>query len=94
MIKKMMFLMVLFFIMPIVALAENNISVICDKTALKNGEETNCKIEATELDFVVTNISAKLNIGSNLEVVSSSYDDTVWRILDSRFDVKEMNLIK
>ena len=40
---------------------------------LKTNEETECKIIAKDLNFIITGISAKIQISDNIDIISSKY---------------------
>lgn len=70
-----------------------NITIECNDTVLENTKETECEIIAKNLEFNVTNITGKIIVSDNLKIVSSSYDDAVWKIFDKKFTVEDINLI-
>ena len=55
--------------------------------------ETECKIKAQNLNFITTSISGKINVSDNLLIVSSTFDQENWKILDNTFNVNDINLI-
>lgn len=65
----------------------------CNDILLENNKETECQIKATNLSFNVTNITGKIVVSNNLQIVSSSYDDSIWKIFDKKFSVEDINLI-
>jgi len=91
--KKVFVFLTVFMLLPMTVLAEEKAVISCEKTIIKNNEEMNCKIEVTNLNYIVTSVAGKVNITENLEIVSSSYDSNTWKIFDNNFDVKNINLI-
>ena len=92
--RKTIFIFFLLMISPLNVFAlDNEIIISCNKTNLKNNEETECKITAKNLNFVTTSISGQIQVSNNLTITSSSYDKENWKILDSTFDVQDINLI-
>ena len=77
---------------PINAYAEE-IVIECTDNTLENNKETECFIKAKELSFNATNVTGKIEVSDNLKIVSSSYDDTMWKILDKGFTVEDINII-
>ena len=47
---------------------------------------------AKEIDFKTTSLSGKIVLDEQLELISSDYDETVWKILDSEFVVEGCSL--
>lgn len=93
--KKILKLAIFIFItlpMNIFAL-ENDVAISCNMTVLKNNMETECKIEARDLKFTTTSISGKIKVSDNLTIISSTYDKNQWKILDSNFNITDINLI-
>jgi len=93
MLKKLIITIICIFSFPLSVYAKNNVNIVCDKEELYNTEEAQCKIIADSLDYVVTSISGQVKVGNNLSITSSSYDDSKWMMLDSKFNVKDINLI-
>lgn len=92
--NKILITIFLLLLLPINAFAnENKISINCDKYWLKNNDEILCKINAENINFVTTNITGQIKVSENLEIIQSNYDDSKWKIFDSNFDVKDINLI-
>lgn len=92
--RKYVFLIIfLILISPTTIKAKERLEVSCNKTQLKANEETECKIIASDLNFTVTGVSVKLKTTSNIEIISSKYNDKKWKMLDDEFNVKDINLI-
>lgn len=92
--KKLIFIMFVIFLFPISVFAkENNVSISCGGTELVSNNELECEITISNLDYVVTSISGKVEVSDNLLLTSSSYDNDNWMILDSEFSVNDINLI-
>ena len=77
---------------PINAYAEE-IVIECTDNTLENNKETECFIKAKKLSFNATNVTGKIEVSDNLKIVSSSYDNTMWKILDKDFSVEDINII-
>lgn len=92
--KKSIFLMFIFLLVPLKAFAANDVSISCSKTKLKINEETTCKINANNLNFNAIDVTGKIKLGSNLQLVSSSYDKGTWLSLDNKFSVTDINLMR
>lgn len=73
--------------------AKERLEVSCNKIEIKANEETECKIIAKELDFVITGISAKLKVSENINILSSNYNHEKWMMLDDEFNIEDINLI-
>lgn len=92
--KKILLVLLLIFLLPMNAYAnENKVSINCDKYLLENNEETTCMIKAENFNFVTTSISGNIKLSNNLKLIESTYDDSKWKILDNKFNVKDINLI-
>jgi len=92
--KKSIFLMFIFLLMPLTVMAVNDINVSCGKIKLKINEETTCKLNVSNLNFNVIDVTGKVKLGNNLQLVSSSYDKGVWLSLDDKFSVTDINLMR
>ena len=90
--KYLVLILFIVLCLPCIVKAEI-VEISCDKRDVKNGEEINCQIMAKEIDFKTTSLSGKIVLDEQLELISSDYDETVWKILDSEFVVTNMNLI-
>lgn len=91
--KKILLIIVVFLMFPLVVLADEEVIITCDKLEMKNNEEIECQILVENLSFNVTSISGEIELDKNLELVSSSYDEEKWKMLDQNFNVKNINLI-
>lgn len=91
--KYVVLIILLILLFPVTIHAKERLEIYCNKNELNSNEEIECKILANDLSFIVTGISAKLKISSNIDIVSSKYDDKKWKMLDDEFDVKDINLI-
>ena len=92
--KKYVILVILAILLfPTVVNAKEKLEVSCKKTELKTNEETECKIVASDLKFIITGVSLKIKTPSSIKIISSKYDDTKWKMLDDKFDVKNISLI-
>ena len=92
--KKYVVLVVfLILLFPSTVSAKERLEISCNKTELKTNEESECKIIATDLDFTITGISVKLKMSSNINIISSKYDDKKWKMLDEEFNIEDINLI-
>jgi hypothetical protein len=92
--NKMLLLIFLLLLLPLNVFASTNkVTISCEKFLLKNNEETTCKIIAKNLNFITTSISGKVKFSNNLELIESNYDNAQWKILDDKFNVKDINLI-
>ena len=45
------------------------------------------------MEFKTTSVSGKIVLDEQLELISSDYNENVWKVLDSEFVVTNMNLI-
>jgi len=93
MLKKIIILILLFLCYPLYAVASNSINILCNDTILKNEQETECKILANNLKFIVTSVSGEVLVSDNLLITESSYDVSNWKMFDNKFNVKDINLI-
>jgi len=91
--KKNLFFIFILLILPLKVNAAN-VSINCNKTKLNINEETTCKLNINNLDFVITDITGKVNIGDNLTITSSTYDSKTWLSLDTKFNVTDINLMR
>lgn len=91
MIKKIIVFIIILF--PLNVFASNNITISCNDEILKNNQETECIILASDLNFIITSISGKVITSDNLLITESLYDELKWKILDKKFNVKDINLI-
>lgn len=92
--NKVIFTLFLFIFAPIHIFAlEENITISCNQSLLKNNMETECKIEAKNLNFMTTSITGQVKVSENLSIMNSSYDKDKWKILDKTFSVEDINLI-
>jgi len=91
--KYIIVLLFLMLIFPTATKAQERLEVNCTKVELKTNEETECKIIAKDLDFVITGISAKIKVSKNINIVNSEYNNEKWMMLDEEFNVEEINLI-
>lgn len=92
--KMFIFIVFILFMFPINVFAkENSVNISCDKTEIKNNGEIECEIQASNLNFIVTSISGKIEVSDNLLITDSYYDSDGWKILDSKFNVGDINLI-
>lgn len=90
------YIVIIFFLMlvfPATINAKERLEISCNKVELKTNGETECKIIAKDLDFVITGISAKLNISENISIINSNYNNKKWMMLDDEFNIKDINLI-
>ena len=92
--KKCIFLIAMFMLMTLNVHATNDVTITCDKTKLKINEETTCRLNVSNLDFNVTDVTGKIVLGNNLQLTSSSYDKSIWLSLDNTFVVTDINLIR
>lgn len=81
-------------ILPNMVYASNDAKITCNKTQLKKGEEVSCNLSLNNLNFIPTDITAIVEVGSNLTITSSNYDQNIWLSLDSSFNVNDLNLIR
>lgn len=92
--KRFYFILLLLLFLPIKTYAANDISINCGKTKLNKNEEVNCTILVSNLNFIATDITGQIELGSNLSLVSSSYDSSVWTSLANSFTVADIDLIR
>ena len=90
--KRILLFIVTILLLPISVYAEDISYITCDSNELKTGEETKCNIYF-DVDYIVTNVSGKIVLDDNLELVSSSYEKEDWLMLDDEFSVESINLI-
>ena len=88
--KILIICMLLLFPMSVYA---NEISIECNDVTLENNKETTCEIKVKDLSFNATNVAGKVAVSENLKITSSSYEDSIWKILDEKFNVANINLI-
>jgi len=92
--KRYMLILFIVFMFPISVFAkENDVFISCSNVEIANGDEFECEIKASNLNFVVTNITGQIEVSDNLIINSSSYDTNNWMILDDEFNVNDINLI-
>ena len=91
--KYIIIILFLILIFPTNTNAQERLEVNCNKIELKTNEETECKIIAKDLNFIITGISAKIQISDNIDIISSKYNSKKWKMLDEEFNVEEINLI-
>lgn len=91
--KNLFLLFILTLVFPLSVLAEEKVSIVCDKTEAKRNDEISCQIIAKDLEFILTSVTGKVKLDENLQLVSSTYDNTVFKILDENFSVENINLI-
>lgn len=92
--NKVIYIFFLLILSPLNVFAlENEITILCNKIELKNNEETECRIEAKNINFITTSISGQLQLSDNLSITNSSYNHNNWKILDNTFNIKDINLI-
>lgn len=78
--KKILFLIIAMIgiYLPYDGLAlSGNITISCDKVKLNPGESTTCNIKANTQDGEVSSLHAKINLDSNLSLVSVT-SDSIW----------------
>ena len=92
--KKSIFFILMLLLLPINAYATNDVSITCNKTKLKINEETTCSLNINNLDFTIIDVTGKVVIGDNLQLISSSYDKNIWLSLDNTFSVTDINLMR
>lgn len=92
---------IIYFVLPFILLliptnayAANDISINCGKTKLNKNEEVSCTIAVNNLNFTATDITGKVQTGSNLSITSSSYDRNVWLSLATNFTVADIDLMR
>lgn len=90
--KKILFIFILL-ILPFKVDAAN-VSINCNKIKLNINEETTCKLNISNLDFIITDVSGNVSVGENLTIASSSYDNNTWMSLDKKFNVTDINLMR
>ena len=61
--KKNVFFIFLLLIIPFKVHATNDVSINCNKNDLKINEETTCKINVSNLDFTIIDITGKIKVG-------------------------------
>ena len=88
--KILIICMLLLFPMSVYA---DEISIECNDLTLENNKETTCAIKVKDLSFNATNVTGTVTVSENLKITSSSYDNTLWKILDDKFNVASINLI-
>jgi len=91
--KYIIILLFLMLIVPTNTKAQERLEINCNKIELKTNEETECKIIAKDLEFIITGISMKINISKNINIESPKYNSEKWKMLDEKFNVEEINLI-
>lgn len=89
---KKILIIIMLLLFPINVYAKDLV-IECNDIILENTKETICQIKAKDLSFDVTNIKGKIIVSDNLKILSSSYDDTIWKIFDQKFSVEDINLI-
>lgn len=92
--KRLGFILFLVIFFPVnVFASDNRVYISCDKTEIKKEDEMQCRINASNLDFIVTSIAGQVELSDNLEAIFSSYNNDDWMMLDSEFDIADINLI-
>lgn len=91
--KSLLFLIISFLVLPLGVFAEERISLTCDKLEAKKNEELECQIVANDLEFILTSVTGKIKLDDNLELIGSSYDENVFKMLDDEFSVENINLM-
>lgn len=94
--KKVFYILIIsaLLLIPSKVNATNDVNISCGKTKLNKNEETSCTISVNNLNFKATDITGKIKVGNNLSITSSSYDNSVWLSLASKFTVEDLDLMK
>lgn len=92
--KKNIFLIFMFLLIPIEVLATNDINIECNKTKLKINEETTCNLNISNLNFAITDVTGNVKLGNNLQLINSTYNKNTWLSLDNNFSVTDINLMR
>ena len=91
--KKFLLLVIGIILMPSCVFAsDNSVYIGCEGNKYKTNDEIKCNIYV-DVDFIVTSVSGKILLDDDLELVSSSYDNDNWLMLDENFSVESINLI-
>lgn len=92
--KNKILLIVMLLLLPLNVFAkENSILVNCDNLSLENNMEVQCEIVAENFNYSVTSISGQVKLSENLKLIESNYDNKIWKVLDKKFTVRDINLI-